>query len=75
MSLPEKLKTLRAQSKMTLMDLYLYTGLSISYLSDLERGRTSPSLKSLCKIANTYNITLSVLFDGVDNPYPYELVP
>ena len=32
------------------------TGLSISFLSDLERGRTEPSLKTLCAIAAVYGM-------------------
>lgn len=46
----------------TLLELAEKTGLSISFLSDLERGRTDPSMKTLRKIADAYGLKLDVRF-------------
>jgi transcriptional regulator with XRE-family HTH domain len=40
----------------TLKELSALTGLSVAYLSDLERGRSEPSLKTLCAIAKAYGV-------------------
>lgn len=46
----------------TLLELAEKTGLSVSFLSDLERGRTDPSMKTLRKIADAYGLKLDVRF-------------
>lgn len=46
----------------TLLELAEKTGLSCSFLSDLERGRTEPSMKTLRKIADAYGLKLDVRF-------------
>lgn len=56
MTLAEYLHFARVQRGYTLEDLSTQTGLSVSYLSDLEHGRSEPSLKSLVAIANAYDM-------------------
>lgn len=57
------LSTLRHESSMNLKDVALKTGLSISYLSDLERDRTEPSIKTLRLLASAYDVKPSYLLD------------
>ena len=40
----------------TLKGMAEVTGLSVAYLSDLERGKSEPSLKTLVKIASVYGM-------------------
>ncbi|RDI44053.1 helix-turn-helix domain-containing protein [Falsibacillus pallidus] len=66
MKLGERLKSLRKSAGLTLAQLKDATGLSVSYLSDLERGRTNPSVKTLNKLASIYKISVSSLTEGVE---------
>ncbi len=61
-----RLKSLRKSAGLTLAQLKEATGLSVSYLSDLERGRTNPSVKTLNKLASLYNISVSSLTEGIE---------
>lgn len=45
---------MRNQAGLTLKEAADGAGISLSYLSDLERGRTLPSLETLQSIANVY---------------------
>jgi len=63
MTLGEKLKLLR--HRRTLRTVFAGTGLSISYLSDLENNRTNPSLKSLMKLAVYYDMDIVGILHGV----------
>lgn len=64
--LGRRIAFLRKQQKMSQLELSLDTGLSKSYLSDLENGRRNPSLKILAVISLALGISLSTLFSGVD---------
>ena len=66
MKLGERLRELRQQRDLTLLQLSQQTGLSVSYLSDLERGRTNPSIDTLERIAGTYHVLLGELVAGAD---------
>lgn len=61
MTLSERLRDLRGQSTLTLKQLSERTGLSIQFLSDLEHGRTKPSLDTLSKLATAYGIRVTTL--------------
>lgn len=52
--LPAKLRELRKYNKWKLIDVAQMTGLSPSFLSDVERGVTSPSFDTLQKLADVY---------------------
>lgn len=56
-----RIKKLRKQRQMTLKGLSEYTGLSIGFLSSLERNITSPSLQNLKTIAETLGTTITDL--------------
>lgn len=59
-----KLRELRKEKNITLMELSKSTGLSLSFLSQAERGLCDITLMSLGKIANTLDIDLKELFDN-----------
>ena len=66
MEISERLLWFRKSCGKKLREVSADTGLSVGYISDVERGRTSPSLKT-CKIfADYYEVTLSILFSGVN---------
>lgn len=46
---------------MTLLQVATRTGLSVSYLSDLERGRTAPSIKTLETLSCCYDVSAAYL--------------
>ena len=56
------LKNLRTERKFTLKDLASQTGVSISFLSQVERGKSSVTLESLKKIADALDVNPSVFF-------------
>lgn len=61
----EYLKQLRLERDWSLRDLSARCeNLSIGFLSDLERGRTDPSLKSLCRLAIAYGVGAGDLLVG-----------
>jgi transcriptional regulator with XRE-family HTH domain len=61
-----RLRAIRKQHKYTLADVGDGTGLSVSFLSDIERGRTQPSLDTLEKLATFYQLTINDLLEDVD---------
>lgn len=56
-----RIKALRKQKKYTLKDMSSKTGISVSFLSDIENGRSNPSLDRLTDIAKTLDINVSYL--------------
>ena len=60
MAINEELRNRRLCKCWRLRDVAMATGLSVSYLSNLERGRTEPSLKTLRKIAACYGMRLKI---------------
>lgn len=65
-TLGERLRWLRERKGNTLgCQAFVVGGISLSYLSDLERGRTLPSLATLYKLAAAYNMTASELLRNV----------
>ena len=51
----------RKERKLTLKELSQKTGISLSFLSDIERGRRKPSTENAIKIANSLSIDVSLL--------------
>ena len=56
------LKTLRKERKLTLKDLAEQTNVSISFLSQVEHGKSSVTLESLKKIADALKVNPTVFF-------------
>lgn len=62
-SVGEKIKALRKKCNLTLKDLSEKANISISFLSDIENGRSNPSLERLNDIAKALNTSTSYLLD------------
>ena len=58
----EKIRQARRTQKLSLEELSSLTGLSSSYISQVERGIVSPSLSALSKMAESLDISISSLF-------------
>lgn len=61
-----KIREYRKQKKMTIRELAAQTGMSISYISQVERGEIDPSLSALRKIAAAFQLPLYLLLDDVE---------
>lgn len=66
MTLGTRLKQLRKDADLTLKDLAERTGYAIGYLSDIEQGRTLPSLTALKVIAGAFDMSVVMFLNGVD---------
>lgn len=66
----ERLRAIRQLRRRTLKDIADRAGLSESFLSQVERGRTSASISSLQRIASALGVDVSDVFsfNGVDRP-------
>lgn len=60
----ERIKRLRLKKSMGLVELGKHTGLSASYLSQLETGRVVPTLRNLARIAMVFSKDLSYFFES-----------
>ncbi len=62
--LGQRIKRLRLKRSMGLVELGKQTGLSASFLSQLETGRVVPTLRNLARIAIVFGKDLSYFFDS-----------
>lgn len=62
----QRIRALRQRASMGLVELGRHTGLSASFLSQLETGRVVPTLRNLAKIAMVFSKDLNYFF----NPTP-----
>jgi transcriptional regulator with XRE-family HTH domain len=62
--LGERIRRLRLKKSMGLVELGLHTGLSASFLSQLETGRVVPTLRNLSRIAMVFSKDLSYFFES-----------
>ncbi|MEW6261488.1 MAG: XRE family transcriptional regulator [Thermodesulfobacteriota bacterium] len=70
MELTERLKELRQTQGLTLKALAKKSGISITYLNQIERGKSNPSIGTLRKIAAAMNTTFASLmgFEEASTP-------
>lgn len=66
MTIGQRVREKRREKKMTLKLLAEATGLTLTYLSDVERDRTQPSLKTLGRVAEGFGVSTTDLIAGVD---------
>ncbi|WP_255483802.1 XRE family transcriptional regulator [Granulicella sp. 5B5] len=59
----ERIKYLRQRKQMGLVELGRHTGLSASFLSQLETGRVVPTLRNLARIAMVFSKDMSYFFE------------
>jgi len=62
--LGERIRRLRLKRSMGLVELGRHTGLSASFLSQLETGRVVPTLRNLARIAMVFSKDLSYFFES-----------
>ncbi len=67
MEIGVRIKALRSLQNITLEELSNKTGLSVSFHSQLERDKVSPSINSLQKIAEALNTTIGHFFETEEN--------
>ncbi|WP_427340509.1 helix-turn-helix domain-containing protein [Caloranaerobacter sp. DY30410] len=63
----KRIKKLRKERGLSLKELSKKTDISISFLSDIENGRSNPSLERLKDIARGLNTTVSYLLGETDD--------
>lgn len=61
-----RIRYLRKQKGMSQLDLALEADINKNYISDLERGNRNPSLMILEKIAKALDVSLEILFQGIE---------
>ncbi|CAM2952577.1 helix-turn-helix transcriptional regulator [Hathewaya histolytica] len=66
LSIGKKLKGLRNSKGYTLKKLSDLSGISVSFISDIENGRRNPSIENLQKICNALSVDISYFFDDVN---------
>ena len=64
--LSQRLRSFRVQKGYTLEQVSEMTGLTRGVLSKVENFRVTPSLATLSKMAQAFGITMSELFEGLD---------
>ncbi|MGD2351960.1 helix-turn-helix domain-containing protein [Bacillus subtilis] len=69
MSLGQAIKLIRKDSRLTQEELAELANLSRSYVADIERGRYSPSMSTLEKIAEALNITVADILSKDTNKF------
>lgn len=62
----DSIRTLRKLEQKTLKQVAAETGLSIGYLSQVERNQSSPSVKALHAISRAFGVNITWFFDDGD---------
>lgn len=63
----EKIRSLRKEKNLTLKDLSEKTGLSVSFLSQVENSTSSLAITSLKRIADSLDVPIIYFFDKPEN--------
>lgn len=63
----EKIRTMRSERSLTLKELAEKTGLSVSFLSQVERSESSIAITSLQKIAEAFAVPITHFFESPSN--------
>lgn len=66
MTIGQRIREVRRERELTLKQLADKSGLTLTYLSDVERGQTRPSLKALLRIAGALEVSMADLLSGVE---------
>ncbi|CUO90880.1 transcriptional regulator [Clostridium baratii] len=64
MNVSTTLKKLRKENKLTLKDLSKKSGISVSFISDIENMRRNPSIETLEALAIALNVSINTFFDN-----------
>ena len=68
MSLPQKLKTLRAEHNMTQAELGRQINVARATIAGYETRNHQPSYEKLTAIAETFQVSVDYLLDSTDEP-------
>jgi len=63
-----KIRELRKEKRMSLADLAEATGISVGYLSQVERDKSNPSVKTLHDISRALDVNITWFFAGESEP-------
>ncbi len=66
--LPARIRTLRRRQQRTLKDIADRCGFTVSLLSKIESGKTTPPIATLSRIASALGVTLADLMTDEDGP-------
>ncbi|MBC7083533.1 MAG: cupin domain-containing protein [Firmicutes bacterium] len=66
MKMGERLRAIRTAKGLTLREVSQLSGLSLSYIAQIERDEVNPSISSLRKLTDSLGIKLSALFDETE---------
>lgn len=72
MKIADKLRALRKENNLTLKELSQKTGISISFISDIENGRRSPSIEKLKILAKALNVSADEFLKENNDDYLIE---
>lgn len=61
-----KIKEIRTKKGLTQKELSKLSGVSESYIGDLERNEKIPSIITICKLANALEVDIKELFEYYD---------
>jgi len=64
----ERLKSLRLSKNLKQSDIAAHINVSVTQISDIERGRRSTSVENLIAIAEYFDVSLDYLVGRSDNP-------
>ena len=67
MNISQKLRMLRKRNNLTLKELSIKSGISISFISDIENGRRTPSIEKLKILASALDIPASEFLEEDNN--------
>lgn len=62
----KRIRELRRDRQISLKELADKTGFSIGFLSQMERGLSSPSLRSMTRITDVFGVSLGALFAQIE---------
>ncbi|MEG2342465.1 MAG: helix-turn-helix domain-containing protein [Bacilli bacterium] len=62
MNVSTKLKSLRKENKLTLKELSAKSGVSVSFISDIENMRRKPSIDTLETLSKALGVSINVFF-------------
>ncbi len=65
-ALGERIAALRRMIKLTQEEFAERTGISVSYLSMIERAQRTPHIGTLARVAKELGVSVSQLFDGLE---------
>jgi len=67
LDIPEAIRVLRKEQKLSQGDLFNLTGIKESYISKLENGHIKPKTRTIIKLAKAFEISVSEFLKYAEN--------